>query len=91
MHPEKVQSAIDRYANETRRCWSVLETRLAAEKTNYIVGGQLSIADIAFYPWVKAWDYVGGLLNLDDYPYVRDWIKNLEARESLKKAYKLNQ
>ncbi len=42
--PEKIQSVIDRYQNETRRLFEVLDTQLA---DNEFLCGEYSIADIA--------------------------------------------
>lgn len=52
--PEKIQYGIDRYQNETRRLYSVLETALQASKSGFLVGDRLTIADIASWGWVKA-------------------------------------
>ena len=47
--PEKIQYAIDRYQNETRRLYEVLDRRLG--EAEYLAG-DYSIADIATWPWV---------------------------------------
>jgi GST-like protein len=49
--PEKIPYAIERYTNESRRLFNVLDKRLA--EASY-VAGDYSIADIATYPWVVA-------------------------------------
>ena len=54
--PEKLQGAIDRYQNETRRLYEVLDTRLG--EVEYLAG-DYSIADIATYPWVRIHDWSG--------------------------------
>jgi glutathione S-transferase len=85
-HTEKIPSAQERYINETKRILGVFETRLSEEGTNYIVGGKLTIADIAFYPWVKSVPFLG--INLDtEFPLVSKWLKNLSERPSVTKAY----
>jgi glutathione S-transferase len=48
-HPEKVQSAVDRYNNEIRRVLGVLDSVLS--KQEYLVGGKVTIADLSFVPW----------------------------------------
>ncbi|TCD68874.1 Glutathione S-transferase 2 [Steccherinum ochraceum] len=48
-HPEKLPSAIVRYQVEARRILGVLESVLS--KQDYLVGGKLTVADIAFVPW----------------------------------------
>ncbi len=67
-----------------------METRLKEEGTNYIVGGRLTIADIAFFPWVRIADYAGLKMEetvKNDFPHVYKWFKNLNERESVQKAY----
>ncbi|KAK3310479.1 glutathione S-transferase [Chaetomium strumarium] len=60
-HPEKVQSAIERYLNEVKRVTGVIEGHLAKQKKQYgaqegfdgpwFVGNKLSYVDFAFVPW----------------------------------------
>lgn len=45
--PEQIQYGIDRYQNETRRLYKVLDTHLATTKQEYLVGNKCTIADIA--------------------------------------------
>lgn len=64
--PEKIQPAIDRYQNESRRLLEVLDTHLA---TNQWLADDYSIADIANWCWVRTYKWSGisidGLENLD--------------------------
>ena len=48
-HPDKVQSVIKRYQDETLRVFGVLDGVLA--KQEYLVGDKCTIADIAFVNW----------------------------------------
>lgn len=79
--PEKLQGAIDRYQNETRRLYEVLDTRL--EEAEYLAG-DYSIADIATYPWVRVHDWAGvaveGLENL------QRWMAALDARPAVQQG-----
>lgn len=43
--------AIQRYINETRRLYSVLESRL--KESSYLAGEKYTIADIASFSWVR--------------------------------------
>ena len=54
--PEKIPFAIERYQNETRRLYEVLDRRLG--ETEYLAG-DYSIADIATWPWVTLHDWAG--------------------------------
>ena len=51
-HPEKIQSAIERYQKETLRVFSVLDGVLA--KQEWLVGGKPTIADLSFIQWNRA-------------------------------------
>ncbi|KAL2130274.1 hypothetical protein VTI74DRAFT_6691 [Chaetomium olivicolor] len=98
-HPEKVQSAVDRYINEIKRVTGVLETHLAKQKEEYggqegfdgpwLVGNKLSYADIAFIPWQRSARNIfgeSGKYNEDEFPLVKEWLAKLTARESVAKA-----
>ena len=51
--PEKIEYAVDRYTNEAKRLYGVMNKRLA--KSKYIAGPAYSIADIAIFPWLRSW------------------------------------
>src|SRR5690242_8936909 len=53
--PVKIEYAIDRFTMEAKRLLDVLDRRLA--QTEYLAGGEYTIADIAAWPWY------GGLMN----------------------------
>lgn len=63
--PEKLQPAIDRYQNESRRLFEVLDNQLAEQEW---LAGDYSIADIANWCWVRTYKWSGvstdGLDNL---------------------------
>ena len=77
--PEKIQYAIDRYTNETRRLYGVIDKQLA--KTAYIAGKQYTIADIAIFPWTRSWKNQG--LTLDEFPHVKRWHEEIAARPAV--------
>ena len=54
--PEKIQPAIDRYQNEGRRLFEVLDSRLAE---NEWLADDYSIADIANWCWVRTHNWSG--------------------------------
>ena len=76
---EKVPYAIERYTKETRRLWSVLDTRLADR--NWIAADEYSIADIAIFPWCARFEWQG--ISLDEFPNVKRWYQTLEARPAV--------
>jgi len=77
--PEKIQYAIDRYTNETRRLYSVIDKQLS--KTAYIAGKQYTIADIAIFPWTRSWKNQG--LTLEEFPHVQRWHQEIAARPAV--------
>lgn len=52
--PEKIQYGINRYVNETRRLYSVMESQLAKSSSGFLVGDRLTIADVAAWGWVAS-------------------------------------
>ncbi|NHB93241.1 glutathione binding-like protein [Photorhabdus cinerea] len=81
--PEKVPYAINRYQEETKRLYKVLNTQL--EKPPYLGGQEYSIADIATYPWARSHEYQN--IDLDDYPAVKKWFDIISQRPATQTAY----
>lgn len=83
--PEKIQYGIDRYRNETRRLYRVMDTQLA--KTRYLVGDDKpTIADFACWGWVAAYSWCG-VPNFDtDFPHLKEWLFRLKDRPNLIKG-----
>ena len=80
--PEKIPYAIDRYVNETRRLYGVLDRRLGGRA---FVAGDYSIADMACYPWIVPHEAQGQ--SLDDFPNVKRWFEAIAARRATAAAY----
>jgi GST-like protein len=76
--PEKIPYAIERYSNEARRLYGVLDRRLA--QVEYLAG-EYSIADIATYPWLRAADRQG--IEMSEYPHVTRWRDAIAARPAV--------
>ncbi|NRN30421.1 glutathione binding-like protein [Photorhabdus heterorhabditis] len=81
--PEKVPYAINRYQEETKRLYKVLNAQL--EKKPYLGGQEYSIADIATYPWARSHEYQN--IDLDDYPAVKKWFDIISQRPATQTAY----
>jgi glutathione S-transferase len=73
--PEKIQPAIDRYQNESRRLCEVLDRRLAESEW---LADDFSIADIANWCWVRTYKWSG--LELDDLPHLKRWRDAIRER-----------
>lgn len=76
---EKVPYGIQRYTDETKRLYGVLELYLERNKDNglYLVGDHLSIADFATFPWAN----LVHRLDIDpaQWPLVNKWIESIRA------------
>lgn len=81
--PEKLPYAISRYVNETNRLYGVLDRRL--EGRSFIAGDELSIADMACYPWIVPWKRQQQ--DLSAFPNVERWFKAIAERDATHRAY----
>ena len=79
--PEKLPYAIERYTNESRRLYGVMDKRLA--ESEYL-GGDYSIADIASYPWVRIAQREPE--QLETLPNLRRWLEAIGARPAVKRG-----
>jgi GST-like protein len=77
--PEKIPYAIERYTNEARRLYGVMEKRLA--RSTYLGGAAYSIADIAVFPWLRSWRNQG--IDWADYPHLKGWFDEIAARPAV--------
>ena len=82
---DKIDYAIDRYNNEANRLYGVLERRL--EKSDYVVGNEMTIADIAIFPWTRTYYNQG--VDINDYPLVRDWRTRMFSHPSVQTGMKV--
>ncbi len=80
--PEKIEYAVNRYTNEAKRLYGVMDKRLA--KTRYIAGAQYSIADIAIFPWLRSWKNQG--IEWSDYPHLKGWFDEIGARPAVQRG-----
>ena len=80
--PEKLPYAIDRYTNEAKRIYSVIDQRLGTSK--YLGGNSYSVADIATFPWLRSWKNQG--IDWTDYPHLKGWFDEIAARPAVKRG-----
>jgi GST-like protein len=83
--PEKLPYAIDRYTNEAKRLYGVMDTQLASRK--FIAGNSYSIADIAIFPWLRSWQNQG--IDWADFPKLKDWFDRIAARPAVQRGVKV--
>ena len=80
--PEKVLYAVERYTNEARRLYGVMDRQLAHHP--FIAGKTYSIADIAIFPWLRSWANQG--IDWADYPRLKEWFDTVGARPAVKRG-----
>jgi glutathione S-transferase len=79
--PEKIPAVIDRYRNESRRLFEVLDSRLRESEH---LGDDYSIADIANWAWVRIHAWSG--VSTEGLDGLNAWLSRLEAREALQRG-----
>lgn len=77
--PEKIPYAIDRYTNEGKRLYGVVDRRLS--QSRYLAGDEYTIADIMNFPWLLLSANQG--IELAEYPHVARWLAELKARPAV--------
>lgn len=77
--PERIQYAYDRYSNEAKRLYQVLDRRL--EGRDYVAAGEYTIADMAIFPWCRLHDRQGQ--ELADHPNVERWFDAIASRPAV--------
>jgi len=82
--PEKIKYGMDRYVNETRRLYGVLDKQLAASKSGFLVGDHISIADITSVGWVMYAGWAG--VEIDEFPHLKKWEEMMTSRPAVKKG-----
>ncbi|KAK5165940.1 Glutathione S-transferase 2 [Saxophila tyrrhenica] len=82
--PEQIEYGINRYQNETRRLYGVLDKHLKDAGTEYLVGDKCTIADIAHWGWISAGGWAG--INIDDFPTLKQWEDRMWARPAVQKG-----
>ena len=80
--PEKIDYAYDRYTNEAKRLYGVLDKQV--QKHPYIAGKQYTVADIATFPWLRSWQNQG--IDWKNYPALKDWFDRVSERPAVKRG-----
>lgn len=75
---EKIAYAIDRYTQEARRLYGVLDARLAHSA---YLADDYSIADIATWPWIRGYKALG--IDLAEFGHLSRWFKAIGARDAV--------
>ena len=83
--PEKIEYAVNRYSNEAKRLYSVIDKRLS--QSLWLGGREYSIADIATFPWLRSWENQG--IVLGDYPHLKAWFDRIAERPAVQRGVKV--
>ncbi|MFZ6657901.1 glutathione binding-like protein [Undibacterium sp. TJN19] len=80
--PTQIEYAVDRYTNETRRIYGVIDKQLA--KTAYLASDEYSIADIATFPWTRSFANQG--IDWADFPHAKRWFDTVSQRPAVQRG-----
>jgi GSH-dependent disulfide-bond oxidoreductase len=80
--PEKIEYAINRYTNEAKRLYGVIDRQLA--QNAYLTGVEYTIADIATFPWLRSWKNQG--IDWADYPHAKRWFDEIAERPAVQRG-----
>ena len=80
--PEQIEYAVNRYTNEAKRLYGVMDKQLATSK--FIAGSSYSIADIAIFPWLRNWQNQG--IDWANYPHLKQWFDLIAARPAVQRG-----
>jgi len=83
--PEKIPYAVNRYLNETKRLYGVLEERLKGRE--YLLD-TYGIADIKAFGWASRVHRIG--IDLDEIPNVKAWVERIEKRPAVETGISLS-
>jgi len=79
---EKIAYGINRYTDEVNRLYGVMDIQL---KDRDFLAGEYSIADMASWPWVVAYERMGQDLN--QFPNLKRWYETMKARPAVERGF----
>ena len=82
--PEQIPYAVNRYTNEAKRLYGVMDRRLDGREW---LADDYSIADIAIFPWLRSWERQG--IVLDEFPNVKRWFNKIADRPAVQRGLKV--
>ena len=81
--PEKIQPAIDRYQNEGRRLFEVVDGALGRSDTGWLAG-DYSLADIANWCWMRTHKWSG--VSVEGLDHVQTWMDRMRERPACQRG-----
>lgn len=82
--PVVLPYAQERYTNEAKRLYGVLDRQLSAH--DYVAADEYTIADMAVFPWCRL--HRRQRVDLDEFPHVKAWFGRVAARPAVAKDMK---
>ena len=82
-NPDKSAYAKDRYLNEARRLYGVLDKRL--ERHAFMGGDEYSIADIATWPWISRHEWQA--MDLNEFANIKRWYIEIAERPAVQRGF----
>lgn len=79
----KSEYSEERYLNESKRLYGVLDRRLADNQ--FIAGVEYTIADMATWPWISRFEW--HTVDITEFPNVLRWYKEIAAHPAVEKGY----
>lgn len=73
---------LERFATEGQRLMGVLSRRLSGR--DFVCGDQLTIADVALYPWVRGWKW--SKIPIAGIPHLEAWVDRVRARPGVERG-----
>jgi len=80
--PQPVPYAVERYTREAGRLYGVVDRRL--QQVPFLAGEEYSIADMAMYPWLRAYRWQGQ--DIENFPYLKRWYLQVRARPAVQRG-----
>lgn len=81
----KNEDALNRYIEQTNRCYGVLEGQLKKTGGESVLPGGITAVDLHFLPWIVQHEHAQ--LTLDPYPMVKKWLDMMQGLKEVKQAY----
>ena len=80
--PEKIAYGIERYTNEARRLYGVMDKHL--QEREWFATDEYTIADIAIFPWLRSAEDQG--IAWADFPHLKRWFDTIAARPAVQRG-----
>ena len=83
--PISIPYAIDRYTNEAKRLYGVINRQLSHSR--FLDGDEYSIADMATFAWARSWQNQG--IYWANFPHAKRWYNLIDERPAVQRAVKV--